>query len=151
MSKQRKRREPQRAVSARTTQATELDRAVTFFGAVVDTFARHNFVQQRTQRALTAYVFGMLLAYGKGEALPPAVVMGVMNLLLVTKFGFGAQAADQRTRELLNATQPGYDTALHSLIYRGIDGLGRWTTAGQQDVLSDFRTCMATLDPGIAL
>ena len=152
MSKQRKRQSANHAVSpgSAATQAAQLNQTVAHFSTIIDTFARHGSINlldnQRRQHMFAAYVFGMLLAYGKREGLPPPTVLGAMNMLLVTKFGYGMQSADHLTHELLNATQPEYDTLQHTVIYRGIAGFGGWTTQGHEVAVNDFLACVATVE-----
>lgn len=151
MSKQRKRHQSDRTPpAAPAKQADHLDEVVTVFGTITDTFARHSSIhllnQDRRQRALVAYIFGMLLAYGKREGVQPPTVMGAMTMLLVTKFGYTLQSADLLTHALINATEPGYDPVHHTLMYRGIAGLPRWTAADPQPTINDFLACLASIE-----
>lgn len=151
MSKQRKPRGADH-VSARlpAPQPAQLNQTLASFSAMIEKFVQHSSINlrqhQRRQRALASYVFGMLLAYGKQAGLPPATVLGAMNMLLVAKWGYAPQAADHLTHELLGATQPGNDPLHHAIIYRGISGFTLWTTQSEQAVLDDFQTCVANID-----
>src|SRR5688500_11513034 len=122
MSKQRNHQRATRPAAPARSGADPLAQAVALMGAAVDAFAQHGGIavleRGRPQRILAGYIFGMLLAYGKRENLPPATVMGAMNMLLVSKLGYSIPAADSLTHELVGATPPGADPELHAVIYR---------------------------------
>lgn len=153
MSKPRRPYLPARSTPVASAQhQRQLNEAVALFGTITDALARHTSIslqaQDRRQPMLADYVFGMLLAYGQRESLPPPAVMGAMNMLLITKFGASIQQADQQTRELVAATGPGHDRVRHTTIYRGIAGLPRWTADEPEAVAADFAACLADLETG---